>query len=334
MINTLKQLVLPAIILLFGAFVLFLINQIWAIYQLANGINEIFGTVTLIAISAGVIALLALPFFAYLKLPKPLHRPQSLEEVTPYQKALLNRMQRNNILQAEEQVPSKLEDLPVAIATLDRKADKVIRETATTVFLTTSISQNGKLDALTVLITQIRMIWKIAHIYYQRPSLRELSYLYLNVGGSSFLASEIEDLDISKHIEPIVGALFKSASGRSIPVLGHTSTIILDSLLEGSTNAFLSLRVGILTKKYCGQLDVLDKREIRKATVKEAAVQLKDVAVSSSGRIISALVQATKQAGVDTIKSGWQGLKKTGRKMRVGLVSSSRKKLKRLEQEK
>ena len=57
-----------------------------------------------------------------------------------------------------------------ALRLLDEDATRVVRQMASTVFLTTAVSQSGRLDVLLVLMAQSRMIWRIAHLYYQRPS--------------------------------------------------------------------------------------------------------------------------------------------------------------------
>ena len=72
---------------------------------------------------------------------------------------------------------------------LEKESNQIIQRNASAVFLTTAISQNGRLDSLTVLATQIRMVWQIAHLYNQRPSLREMSWLYGNVAVTTLLAA-------------------------------------------------------------------------------------------------------------------------------------------------
>lgn len=310
-----KKLLVPVSILVIIGFLLFMINQIAGIYLLVHTKNELAADILLGILSALAFSLVAWPFALYLKLPQPMKLPQASSELPAYRRRLIRRLKSNRILKRNELTPSDEASLTAAITFLDQEANKIVKETATAVFLTTSVSQNGKLDALTILATQSRMVWKIAHVYVQRPTLRELLYLYANVASSSFLASEIEDLDISQQLEPVLSSFLKNSAGKSIPIIGPTANIILDSLLEGSTNAFLTLRVGNITKRYCSCNEVLTKRTIRHQAFSESANQLKNVVTKSSGNIISGLVQATKKAGVDTLKSSWEGIKTTGNKM-------------------
>ena len=45
---------------------------------------------------------------------------------------------------------------------------------------------------MVVLAAQSRMTWTLARLYYQRPRLRELAYLYGNVAATAFVTAEIE----------------------------------------------------------------------------------------------------------------------------------------------
>ncbi len=269
--------------------------------------------------------LVSWPILIYFKLPSPLKLPQNEVELKKYQKKLIKRLRSNQNLKTAGLIPHDAETLQQSIKFLDEEALRVIRDTANIVFMTTSVSQNGKLDALTVLATQSRMVWKIAHIYYQRPTLRELVYLYANVGAASLLASEIEDLDISTQIEPVLQSFFRNSAGKSIPLIGPTANIILDSLLEGSTNAFLTLRIGNITVKYCGSNEITTKQKIKKAAFRSAVSQLKEIVLNSSGKIFSGLLKATKKAGTDTLKSGWGVLTETGGKIVTGIREKGKK---------
>lgn len=325
MFTAFKKLLIPGLILFSICFVLILINQLSGLYIVLSDFNPLIAKIVTGSLAILVSGLALTPLFVLWKLPKAIKRPQSESEVPNYQKQLLSRLQTNAILKASGSPLKSTEDLKNAVGVLDAEADKIINETASVVFLTTSISQNGKLDALTVFATQIRMIWKIAHLYYQRPGLSDLGYLYANVGATAFVSSEIEDVDLSQQLEPIVSALFKNAGSRSVPFLGNASQVILDSLLEGSTNAFLTLRVGILAKRYCGATGVLDKKGLKKSAFKEAASMLTKVTAKSAGRIVTTLLNATKKAGLDTVKSSWEGVKNAGEKIRDSVSSPFRK---------
>ncbi|PYL39046.1 MAG: hypothetical protein DMF36_06375 [Verrucomicrobia bacterium] len=146
-----------------------------SLISLADRIHPVAGTVVFwaVCLTAGFFALYCA--IAYARLPAALVPPE--EDSGPkhdvYLQALRVRLAAN----------PRTRDLPVvtkeeierAVATLSAQADLVVRRTASTVFLSTALMQNGRLDGLIVLFTQIQMIGRIARIYVQRPSPRELT---------------------------------------------------------------------------------------------------------------------------------------------------------------
>lgn len=325
MIASIKKLLLPVALLILLGFLLFMVNQISGVYLMVRSQNVLAANVLLGVLSIASILLMGWPFVLFLKLPSPLKLPGDESALTAYRKRLLKRLQQNKTLKNRNATPRDLADLQSSLQILDKEASKVIHETATAVFLTTSVSQNGKLDALTVLATQSRMVWKIAHVYYQRPTLREMVYLYANVAGSSFLASQIEEMDVSQQVEPVLSSFLRSSAGKSIPIIGPSAHIILDSLLEGSTNAFLALRVGHVAKRYCAVNEVTTQKSLKKDAFNAATKELKVIIVDSSGRIIGGLLKATRKAGVDTIKSGWEGIRNASARMTENITEAGKK---------
>lgn len=303
MLRTLKKFAWTLGAGVFLVFILLAINQLIALYANLATISQ--GLATGVTILLAVILLVAFisPIVILMRLPKAVDFPDDPSEVDAYRKELQKRLSRNKYVREAGFDVYNEDEYAKALVMLDGKARDVIKATSGSVFLTTAISQNGKLDALTVLVTQTRMVWQIAHIYWQRPTLRDMATLYGNVAGTALLASEIEDMDISRQIEPIVSSLVNSP-GRSLPVVGHAAHIITDSLLEGSTNAFLTLRVGIIAMKYCGKAEVMDRKFLRRNSFIEASIMLRSLVLSSSGKVITGIMKAMKDAGKRSIRSG------------------------------
>ena len=134
------------------------------------------------------------------------------------------------------------EEVEAALAILDKHADAVVTEAASAVFLGTAVLQSGRLDVLVVFAAQTRLIWKVAHVYYQRPSLRDFVQLYANVASTAFIAAGIEDVDVDVLVSTVFGSTVAAIPGMHL---------LTTSVLSGSANAFLTLRVGMITKEYC-----------------------------------------------------------------------------------
>jgi hypothetical protein len=66
-------------------------------------------------------------------------------------------------------------------------------------------------------------------------------------------------------------------------------------VFSGTVNAFLTLRVGIITRRYCGALVTPEKRALRRFAIAGAAQMLVSVAVDGAKRISKALLKASSQ---------------------------------------
>src|SRR5262245_46561513 len=163
-----------------------------SLISLADRIHPVAGTVVFwgICLAAGFFALYCV--IAYAQVPPALVPPK--ESSGPNHEAYLEalRVRLANNPRTRELPLGTDTDVEAAIAHLSKEADLVVRRTASTVFLSTALMQNGRLDGLIVLFTQIQMVGRIARIYVQRPSPRELMRLYANVGGTAFVASGLE----------------------------------------------------------------------------------------------------------------------------------------------
>lgn len=299
-----KFLFLTLSLLVLVAFVLFVFNQVMQVYTSASALNLVLGKTVLVVLTLLFVGLFALPVVLYLRLPKPVLPPETEAEKSAYVEKIGKRLAKNPLLRDGHFDFTQEADIRRALDVLSLKADLMVQNTAKSVFLTTSISQNGKLDALTVFITQSKMVWDVAHVYYQRPAPRDLLALYANVGAATFLASEVEDLDFSEQLEPVFGSLLQNTALKSVPFVGSVTNIIMDSLLEGTINAFLTLRVGVITKRYCGTLEPFHVKQAKRASFREASVMLRGIVLQTSGKAVSAIVKAARKAGTDTLRSG------------------------------
>ena len=287
--------ILYVVTLLFGVvFLVLVINQTAQIVSLAATLHPVAGQATLWALLIVYAACLLVPVILFLRLPAALSPPESTEspEFQRHLNAVGSRLRDHPLL--DSRPLSTREDIEGALGALNGQADEVIRQTAGQVFVSTAISQNGSLDAILVLVTQSKMIWKLAHVYYQRPTIRDFSRLYANVAGTAFVAGELEDLDLAEQLQPVVSGVVGSAAG-AIPGLHTVSSLFASSVLTGTTNAFLTLRVGIIAKQYCTALVTRPKRSIRQSAVAEAALMLGSIVAAGTRRVSSALLKASGQ---------------------------------------
>ena len=291
--TTLKKIVLFASVLIILFFILFVINQTAQVVQLAQKVTPSFGNFVFWGLLIIYAVLILVPVFLFLSLPKSLTPPKSEDapQFSAYLAALKKRLASNSLLKGLEL--SSRQHVEEALSILNKKSDEIIQQTASTIFISTAISQSGRLDAFLVLSAQSRMIWRIARLYYQRPTLRDLIQLYANVAGTAFLASEFDDIDISEQVEPVLSSTL-GALAVTIPGVQLAASILVNSVLTGTANAFLTLRVGIIARRYCGSLVLTEKRILRRAASAEAAKLLGSIVRQGTAKLSKALWKVSK----------------------------------------
>jgi len=307
--KSIKSLIVIISLFVLLLFFIFVINQTVQIVNLAGSFHPFLGTFIAWTLLILYLILLIIPLYLYFRLPKTLLPPDDINspEFTLYLEKLGKRLAANIHLQGRQL--DNRRDIEEALKVLNNRSMDIIRKNATTVFITTAISQSGRLDAFTVLLTQIRMVWQIAHVYSQRPTLREMLHLYANVAATAFIASELNEIDVSQQIEPIVSSVLGASLTGSIPGINIVAGIVTNSLISGSANAFLTLRVGIITRKYSGSMIMKERSIIRKSASLEAAKYLSIIVMSSAGNIsrsiVNAAVKSPGKISRNVIRSTW-----------------------------
>lgn len=116
--------------------------------------------------------------------------------------------------------------------------DKDIWKYSRSVFVTTSISQFGKLDAFFLIVNNFQMLKLIFKRFPYRPSFVQMVRIYTRVVVLAFTALSVEDLADRSLLEEIFPRLH--------PIGGKTLT----SLLQGVTYAFITYRIGLFAKEF------------------------------------------------------------------------------------
>ena len=278
------------------SFVVIVVNQTAGVVHLAKEVHPALGVATLWILLITYGGLIAVPVVMVARMPRPLVPPESEygPEFDAHIALLRGRLGTNPRVNIATDGPADRRSVEDALRMLNGDADLIVKQMATTVFLTTAVSQSGRLDALLVLAAQSRMVWRIAHLYYQRPSLREMIYLYGNVAATSFVAGELDDLELHQLVQPVVAGSL-GAMGGAIPGFQVFTSIMVNSLLSGSANAFLTLRVGIIAKDYCGSLVAEPRSRVRRAATAEAAKLLSGIVKESGSRVRDAVWKEFKQ---------------------------------------
>ncbi len=294
-----RRLIVGFAVLITVCLVSLLIAGVTSLISLADRIHPIAGTIVFwsICAAAGFFALYCA--IAYARLPAALVPPErdSGPEHDAYLQALRLRLAANP---GTRDMPlATNEDVEGAVGRLSVEADSVVRRTASTVFLSTALMQNGRLDGLVVLFTQIQMVGRIARIYVQRPSPRELVRLYANVAGTAFIASGLESLDLGEMVAPLAVSVVPALKG-GIPGLSGISALLVKCVSNGAANAFLTLRVGEVARRYCELTSRCPPELIRKSATAAAVQHLGRIVRENGALVVRKIWLSTGRALIDS----------------------------------
>jgi|SRR5690625_2206656 len=278
-------------------FLITVINQMTLFVDFVSSYHSWLGQAVFVLFSLMLLTLLILPLYFLLRLPAriPFPDPDSPDDVAEYRKNLVKSLNRNRHIQKSGlEVDDR--NLDEAIGILDEIAHKEIKQSASVVFISTAVSQSGKLDAFIVFTLLAKMVWRLAHIYNQRPSYTSLISLYAYVAGTTLIAGSVDEIDISEQLEPVLGELIGASVFGSIPGLSQISAFTFSCLMEGSVNAFLALRMGEVTIGYCRSMARPDKKALRRHASRAAAVRLRKIINELSWQVITSIKNAGQKS--------------------------------------
>ncbi len=166
----------------------------------------------------------------------------------------------------------------------------LIWKSAGKVFLTTSISQNDKIDALSVLLVNLSLVKQIVGIYGYRPNYAKLFRIYFTVLRSALLAYGMQNVNWFN-----VFSKFFSGVAKKIPFLDT----LVDSAVQGTVSAFMTVLVGYKTKRFlCSDYKKQEKLDVKSEGLEDAAgVEVTDDEV----RIAAELAKEIRNKNKDKI---------------------------------
>lgn len=305
-----KSLIATVAAVLLVSFAIIMVNQVLQLISLAMNVSPIFGNVLAFFFAALAIGAVITTVLIIGRLEKPLPIPDesSEAEYAIFLAKLKKRLMKNKYLKSQgfvwESGKPDLESINEALVLLDKESQRLVKANASAVFITTAVSQNGPLDSVFVFVTAVKLVWKISMLYNQRPAVSDITKLYANVFATVLLTRQIDDLDlVTEQLEPIISTLFGGTVGSVVPGVSYAVSFVVDSIFEGSINTLLTLRVGIITQKYCRSLTKAEPRTLRKAATVQACEMLGSIVSENSKRIADALFKAVKNVTVDSLNT-------------------------------
>lgn len=214
------------------------------------------------------------------------------KNVRVYRKIVNNLVDNNYVNEEEKTILRSCESAgelreeltKVFNTTIKKDINKIILNNAKTVLLSTTISQNGKFDMYTVLAVNVKMIKEIVLKCGFRPSYPKLGKLSFKVVTTALVAENLEGLDFSD--------IFPQSTNNVLAEIPFIKPIA-SSFVGGISNALLTIRIGLITRRYLFSDGNLSKSQIRVEAIKESLkmipIVIKDVMVYFPNKIANAI---------------------------------------------
>lgn len=301
----LRRISLIAGILVLIVFVIFVANQTAQFVGMVSSLNPTAGSVALVALLVIYAVIAGVPLVLFIRLPRAIRPPtdQSSPEFEAYLDRIKSRLASNPNLAGSNVAINDRAGMEAALKVLDAKADKIIKKTASAIFVSTAVSQSGRLDGLMVLIAQSQVVWRVARVYNQRPSVQELVRLYTNVAITTFASVQIEDLDVGDQVQTVLAPAITASAFSAIPGASAVAGVLTHAMVEGSANAFMTLRLGVIAKRYCSSYIGVKRPVLRRLASAEAAAMLGSIVVESGAVVSKAVLGAFSKAGRGALSS-------------------------------
>ena len=288
---------LKKILFFFSIFILYIIaKEFIGLYQFMYGIHPIVGYATLAVIVTFAVYTIILPVIQILRMPRNRSPVMDAKAIPELAEKRVRQFKNNPYLKEcgidVDSLPQGEEGYDQIIQTLKPEADAIRKRYVTQLFYSSSIAQNGFLDAILILSSSVNCVKDLFLLFHGRVSNRDLwiiakkVYVSMAIGGSEGVEYATEEI-FSK---------LTSGGVKSIPFASK----ILGSIADGFINAVLLNRIAIITQNYCTMLYLPSESELYpsyKSVVSSTKIitadilerifnELKSIAKEKTGKVV------------------------------------------------
>ena len=265
-------------------FIYIIIRELLELYILIRSIHPIAGYFSIIIIFAAVFYLVLLPIYRIIKIPiyngptkDKSKEAQLIDEKIEYSK---NNPYLKSINFDFTTSTNNRQLYDEIITKFTPECNKIRAKYVSQLFYTSSISQNGFIDAILILSSSISLVKEIFILYNGRVSNKDLIsigkkvYYSMAIGGSEGVEYATEEI-VSK---------LASNSIKSIPFIEK----ILGSLTDGFVNAVLLNRISYITENYCKLTYIQSDRDLN-PSAKFIATATKNITADITDRLTTVM---------------------------------------------
>lgn len=174
------------------------------------------------------------------------------------------------VLNNKKELHRKLE--PIIKLYIKNDISKIINKNGMDVFLRTALSQNSNLDAIAIIMANIQMAKQIVYTAGYRPTNTKMSILTVKLLRNVLISYGLNEANISNLVQ-----MFLKASKQSFEKMAIIIGPMVDMCVQGTANAFLTMRVGINLRKFLFEEYHLSLITDEELDVEEAERRIKEV---------------------------------------------------------
>jgi hypothetical protein len=251
--------IIKKIVFFVSLFLLYLIlKEFVELYNLAKSVHPYFAYTVVILLFAFLVYFAFIPIYQIFRMPKNYAPVKNKSEVPALLEKRINNFRKNkfllksgfdfSIINYDEESHNKI------ISILEKESDRIRKKYVSRLFYSTSISQNGFIDAVLILSSSVNLVKEIFILYQGRVTNRDLFtiakkvYYSIAIGGS-------------EGVEYAADEIFSKLSTESMKSIPFASKI-LSSLADGYVNAALLTRVSLITENYCKFIYIISDRDL------------------------------------------------------------------------
>jgi hypothetical protein len=268
----------------------FIVKELIQLIIYAGSIHEYFGYFAALSITSALVYFVALPLYKIFSMPSRYGPIKGSSVSASILKKRIDYLKKNPFLVKSGYEMNNLTydeaGYELAILELNTECAGIRKKYVNQLFYSTSVSQNGFLDALLILSTAVNMVKEIFILYNGRVSTIDLWVIARKVYYSIIIGG-------SEGIEYVTEEIFSKLAAdslKSIPFIDK----ILSSLADGYINSLLLTRVSLITENYCTMLYINSEKDLHPSS-KLIFTTTKDILFDIIGKLNSALIKISKE---------------------------------------
>ncbi len=236
----------------------FILRELLELYVLTRSLHPVFGYLTLIILAGIIFYFIAIPIYKIIKIPKNYAPITDINKAPEIIRQRIQNFKRNQFLINAnvdfDSIEENEEGYKKIIPILETECELVRKKYVLQLFYSSSISQNGFLDAILILSSSVNLVKDLFILYHGRVSNKDLwaiakkVYFSMAIGGSEGVEYATQEL-FSK---------FATDSFKSVPFADK----IFGSLADGFVNAALLTRISLITENYCKKVTINSEKDL------------------------------------------------------------------------